>query len=186
MAVRTRKTLKRRCFFFLFLVIPALFLFSQNGDAVQPQGFRGVSLGMDLDTVKGLLLEDPYFDYRGDPDVSFLPRSVESLIECRGNSYVDRAYFQFAEKKLYIMTIVLDLDRIDHYSVFTRLTDKYGPFTSLTPLKVTWEFSDTVLTLERPLALKYIDKEVFDRQLEEGQAKEAVQDISRKRFLENF
>ena len=126
------------------------------------------------------------FDYRGEPDVSFLPRSFDSLIDCAGLSYIRRAYFQFKQKKLYIMTLVLNRDKIDHFSIFTRLSDKYGPFTDLTPSKVTWDFDELLLTLERPLSIKYVDKKTFAEVQEAGKPDPSLRDISRDRFLENF
>ncbi len=151
-----------------------------------PEDFRGLKLGMQLDEVKAMLLNDPYFDYHGEPDVSFLPRSFDSLIECAGLSYVRRAYFQFKQKKLYIMTLVFNNDKIDHYSVFTRLSEKYGPFAALTPSKVTWDFDTMVLTLERPLSIKYVDKKTFAELQETGKPEQSLRDVSRERFLENF
>ncbi len=38
-------------------------------------GFRAIRLGMRLEETKRALQDDPYFVYRGDPDVSFLPLS---------------------------------------------------------------------------------------------------------------
>lgn len=151
-----------------------------------PTGFRGIDLGMDLETVKDKLLEDPFFDYRGEPDVSFLPQTRESLIECAGLSYISRAYFQFNEKKLYIMILVLDEKKIDHYSLFTTLTEKYGSFSTLSPAKVVWETEEILFSLERPLTVKYLDREVFESLKEEGKAEENLRSVTRSRFLEEF
>lgn len=141
---------------------------------------------MELERVKELLREDPYFDYRGDPDVSFLPQTLQTLIECTGNSFIERAFFQFHEQRLAVMILVLDRKKIGHYSVFTKLTKRWGPFTSLTPFKVTWDFENLLLALERPLAIKYIDKLVYGQQLKEGEAEESLRKTSLDRFLENF
>jgi hypothetical protein len=174
----------------ILLTLTPYALTAQSGESKQdistPTGFRDISLGLDVNEVKERLQNDPYFDYRGDPDVSFLPQSQDSLIECRGNYYVKRAYFQFAEKKLYIIIILLDRKRIDHYSVFSKLTERYGPFTALTPRKVSWDFENVLFSLERPLALKYIDRPTFEQRLQDGKAAEDLRDISRDRFLENF
>lgn len=160
---------------------------SESGAPVKaPRGFRSIELGMELDRVKEHLREDPYFDYRGDPDVSFLPQTYQTLIECTGSSYIERAFFQFHEQRLAVMILVLDRKKIDHYSVFTNLTKKWGAFTSLTPFKVTWNFEDLLLALERPLAIKYIDKNVYEQQLVEGEAEENLRKTSLDRFLENF
>jgi hypothetical protein len=177
--------MKTKGIVFLLIVLVPPILIAQTGDSV-PRGFRDIILGLELETVKDRLMKDPYFDYRGDPDVSLLPQSQDSLIECHGNSYVKRAYFQFDEKRLYIIIIILDRTKIDHYSVFTRLIERYGPFSALNPQKVTWEFEDVLFSLERPLAIKYIDRPTFERRLQEGKAEEDLRDISRARFLENF
>src|SRR5579864_7469505 len=101
---------------------------SPAAPAVQPppMQFRGISLGMGIDDVKAALKADPLFRYRGDPDVSFLPQSNQYLIECDGATYIRRAYFQFADSRLFIMILVLDPLSLDHYSLFSALTAKYG------------------------------------------------------------
>ena len=141
---------------------------------------------MGLDEVKAALQQDPYFNYRGDPDVSFLPLSDQTLIECEGTSYIERAYFQFSEKKLFTITLVLDSTQIDHYSLFTRLSEKYGPHSELNPSRVLWHFAAVDFSLERPLTVRYIDRKAFEAQRTRGTAKEALDDISRRRFLEQF
>ncbi len=151
-----------------------------------PMGFRGFKLGMTVDQVKSLLLEDLYFDYRGEPDVSFMPETTQVLIECEGFSFIDRAYFQFNDGKLYILILVLNEDKVDHYSLFTTLIEKYGDFTSLDPLKVEWQLEKIRLFLERPLSVKYVDIEVFNRITEQGEADEQERDLSRQQFLDQF
>ncbi len=157
-------------------------------DSVQtePVGFRNIRLGMTVDQVKSLLLEDPYFDYRGDPDVSFTPETTQILIECEGFSFIKRAYFQFNNERLYILILVLNEYKVDHYSLFTTLIDKYGDFTNLDPLKVEWQFENILLFLERPLSVKYIDIDVFNKIIEQGEADELERDISRQQFLDQF
>lgn len=149
-------------------------------------GFRAIQLGMLLDDSKRALQQDPYFNYRGDPDVSFLPLSQQTLIECGGTSYISRAYFQFQGQRLATITLVLDASQLDHYSLFMRLTEKYGPHSELNPQRILWRFASVDLALERPLTVKYVDRKVFDEQQTRGVAKEALDDISRRRFLEQF
>jgi hypothetical protein len=149
-------------------------------------GFRAIRLGMGLEETKRALQADPYFDYRGDPDVSFLPLSQATLIECAGTSYISRAYFQFSEGRLFTITLVLDDSRIDYYSLYTRLTEKYGSHSELNPSRVLWRFASVDFSLERPLTVKYIDRTTFERQRTRGVAREALDDISRRRFLEQF
>jgi hypothetical protein len=150
------------------------------------KGFRGIELGMDMDKVKELLLNDAYFNYRGDPDIYILPLKEQTLIECEGNSYVKRAYFQFHEKKLFIMIISLNQSRLDYFTLLSTLTEKYGQPQSFSPSKAVWSVNNIQLSLERPLTVKYIESTVFSELKEQGQAEEKAQDISRKDFLEEF
>lgn len=152
----------------------------------EPAGFRNIKLGMTVDQVKSILLEDPYFDYRGEPDVSFTPETTQVLIECEGYSYIKRAFFQFYEERLYILILILNEDKVDHYSLFTTLTDKYGNFTSLDPLKILWKFENINLYLEKPLSVKYVDMDVFNKITDLGKADENDRDVSRQQFLEQF
>jgi hypothetical protein len=172
-----------RLLLLLILLLPAQG-FAQDGEG--PQGFRGIRLGMTLDEVKAGLLDDPLFAYRGDPDVSFLPLPAQTLIECRGNSYLDRAYFQFHEDRLYIMILALDRDTLDYYTLYRTLTAKYGETSSLSPTDAVWVFPSLRLSLEKPLSVKYIDRQVFALLQEAGKAQESLRDLSKERFLEQF
>jgi hypothetical protein len=154
--------------------------------AEQPGGFRDVELGMHIDTVKELLADDPFFDYRGEPDVSFLPEPQRSLIECPGNLFIHRAYFQFHEERLYSIIVELNQQKLDYYTMFTTLTGKYGESTSLDPSEAVWNFPQVRMSLEKPLTVKYVDKNVFHSLKESGKAEENLEAITREKFLENF
>ena len=135
-----------------------------------PSSFRAIGLGMTVDEVKEALRKDALYRYRGDPDVSFLPLSSETLIECEGSSYLGRAYFQFAGGKLYVLILVLDQRKLDHYSLFTAFTAKYGEPVSFNPTEAVWQSGTVRFSLERPLTVKYIDRGVFQEQVARGAA----------------
>lgn len=151
-----------------------------------PSTFRGITLGMGIDDVKTALKSDPLFRYRGDPDVSFLPQTSQYLIECEGTTYIRRAYFQFADGKLFIMILVLNQLLIDHYSLFNTLSLKYGPPTTLDPQEGVWETSDVRFSLERPLTVKYVDNRTFSAILARGGAQKDLEQVSRESFLAQF
>jgi hypothetical protein len=159
---------------------------AQEGPAAPPRGFRGIELGMDLEQVKAKLLEDPLFAYRGDPDVSLLPQPPQTLIECAGSSFLRRAYLQFNEQKLYILILVLAPDRLDYYTLFSTLSEKYGDPASLDPTEAVWDFPGLRLSLERPVSVKYIDTEVFERLQVAGRAERDLWEISKSDFLDQF
>jgi len=151
-----------------------------------PRSFRDIELGMSMDEVKAVLASDGIFVYRGEPDVSLLPRPDESLIEVSGLSFVRRAFFQFYEGKLFVMIFALNEKEMDHYSVFTSLSAKYGKPDSLSPSESVWMDDATRMSVERPLAVKYIDMAVFDALKAEGQAQKSYEEILRADFLGGF
>jgi hypothetical protein len=151
-----------------------------------PMGFRSVSMGMSLDEVKAALKADPLFRYRGDPDVSFLPQSSQYLIECEGNSYLRRAYFQFADSRLFIMIMVLDTQRLDHFSLFSALSAKYGLPAALSPQESVWQSEQIRFSLERPLTVKYIDRKIFSALLATDGAPGDLDQLSRETFIAQF
>jgi hypothetical protein len=158
----------------------------EGGTVKPPRGFRSIQLGMELEQVKGLLMEDPLYDYRGDPDISFLPLPPQTLIETSGSSFVRRAYFQFEEDLLYIIILSMDPDRLDYYTLYSTLSGKYGPPTGLDPTEAVWQFEGLRLSLERPLNVKYIDSTVFEALKEEGQVQADLWEISKDNFLRQF
>ncbi|MBN1685161.1 MAG: hypothetical protein JW852_00825, partial [Spirochaetales bacterium] len=151
-----------------------------------PVGFAGIEMGMELEAVKDMLRRDSQFRFRGDPDVSMLARPNESLIETEGTSFIERAYFQFFEGKLYTIILALNPERLDHYTMYSQLVDRYGEPASLDPTQVVWEFDSIRMVLERPLSVKYIDTLVFDEILRQNARAESLNALSRERFLEQF
>ncbi|MBN1615719.1 MAG: hypothetical protein JW875_00290 [Spirochaetales bacterium] len=148
--------------------------------------YRSITLGMDIESVKEQLLSDGIFGYRGDRDVSLLPYKNRSLIETSGSSFIKRAFFQFYEEKLYIMIFMIDVDRMDYYSLYTTFVTKYGEPTSLDPAKALWKDERVIVTLERPLTVKYVDQAVFQSLIADDSTGKAASDILREEFLGDF
>jgi hypothetical protein len=151
-----------------------------------PRSFRNLSLGMSMDEVKEALKADGLFSYRGDPDVSLLPRPNESLMEVSGLSYIRRAFFQFHEDRLFVMIFAINESKMDHYSVFTSINSKYGKPQSLSPAESIWDDGATRLSVERPLAVKYIDLDIFNSLKEAGRAEQSWEELLRIEFLDAF
>jgi hypothetical protein len=63
---------------------------------------------------------------------------------------------------------------------------KYGDPARLDPAEAVWEFPGVRLSLERPLSVKYLDSERFEALRLQGQAGEALSEVSKKAFLEEF
>jgi hypothetical protein len=139
-----------------------------------------------LDDLKAALIRDNLFHFRGDRDVSFLPIREQTLVETTGSSFIRRAYFQLSGEIVYIMSFTLDTRLVDHYSVFTSFVRRYGEPVSLSPGEAVWESEETRVSIERPLTIKYIDRTVFDRLIEESRNLENRQLLRREEFLAEF
>jgi hypothetical protein len=174
---------------FLFVFPGSARLFAQTPPSSAqplPRGFRGIMLGMDLDQVKQALRADPLFGYRGEPDVSLIPQTHQYLIESAGSSYIRRAYFQFADRRLLTMILVLDSEKLDYFSLFSALSAKYGQPTSLSPEESVWESDSVRLSLEKPLTVKYLDPKAFASLVPAGGAPTDLDRLSREKFIEQF
>ena len=164
---------------------PRRSLAPENPDDL-PRQFRNLALGMGLEDLKSALTRDSLFTFRGDRDVSFLPVKEQTLVETTGLSYIRRAYFQLVQESVYIMSFSLDTRFMDHYSVFTAFIKKYGEPLSLSPAEAIWDDGETRVSIERPLTVKYIDKTVFNRLIEESRTEEKLQLLLREEFLGDF
>lgn len=158
----------------------------EGSPAALPRGFRGIELGMGREEVTALLAVDNLFYYRGDPDVSLLDRPDETLVEVSGLSYVKRAFFQFKEDKLFVMIFSLNEAKIDHYSVYTAMTAKYGKPASFSPGEIVWSDSSVRVSVERPLSVKYVDVPAWEKLVAGGDAKASYEETFRKDFLDGF
>jgi hypothetical protein len=151
-----------------------------------PRSYRETSLGMSLEDLKAGLVRDAIINFRGDRDVSFLPSREQSLVETTGFSFIRRAFFQLRDGKVFIMAYALNTQLVDHYSVFTAFTEKYGEPVYLDPKQAVWESEDTRVAIERPLTVKYIDKRVFNDIVNESALIESAGIRRRQEFLDDF
>ena len=146
---------------------------------------------MSFEQVKKALRDNLDFGYRGDRDVSLLPGENRMLIETdastyAGFSYLERCWFQFYEDKLYIITINIDREKMDHYSIFDALCKKYGNPDSVSPEKSVWKNKRVTMSLERPLTLKYVDQERFDSLQKKSKVNPTGTEVTREMFLEGL
>ena len=150
------------------------------------RGFSSIRLGMALDEAKEALQTDPHFRYRGDPDVQFLPLTEIPLIETEGRVFVDRAVLQFQDDDLAVIALMLDRTRLDYFSVYESLVSSYGQPTRLDPGQAVWEDGRTRIALERPLTVKYIDVPTLNAIIESGRMEDALDEVTRERFLDQL
>ena len=151
-----------------------------------PYGYSTVQLGMTLEETQTALLKDPDFGYRGERDVSLLPGENRQIIETKGGSFLDNCWFQFYDNYLYIISINVNQEFMDYYSIFSTLCKKYGNPIYLDPEKATWEDKDVILSLEKPLCLKYTDAKISDQILEQAEVQQATIEYLRQGFLDSL
>lgn len=156
-----------------------------------PNGYKSVKLGMSLEETKEELVKDSDFGFRGERDVSLLPSANKELIEtdsstALGSNFLERCWFQFYNDELYIITININRNKIDYYSIFTTLCEKYGEPTSLSPQSATWKTNDVTMSLEKPLTLKYIENNIFKETQNYSNINLSATEITQKMFLDEL
>lgn len=174
----------KKLFFLSTFLIFSIFAFSQN----LPKGYGGVELGMSVTQTKKKLKENSDFGYNGDRDVSLLPGENKILIETEAfpDTFLERCWFQFFEDKLYSITINVNLEKMDYYSIFSTLCKKYGNPVSVNPEKSVWKNNSVQMSLERPLTLKYLDLKVFEKLQNQSTVGPSATEITREMFLESL
>ena len=189
--------MKKKIFLFSFIfLLYSINIFSQQKQTVAskqklPFGYKNIMLGMTLQETKEELLRNPDFGYHGDRDVSLVPGSNQILIETDTSlnfspSFLTRSWFQFYDDKLYIMTINFNRNKIDYYSIFRTLSEKYGEPDSLDPQKSVWKDNDVTVILEKPLSIKYIDNETYDELSNYSNISKSAEENVRQMFLDEF
>jgi hypothetical protein len=157
-----------------------------SAQAALTPGFDVFRLGMSLNELKAALKNNSFFLYSGEPDVTILSRPNTNLIDVPGITYFSRGVFQVIDGRLYSMTFELNPDQLDYFGMYTALTKKYGEPTALDPSSARWESAAVRLSLEKPLTVKYIDMPVYQKMQKDGRAQEALTNLTREKFLENF
>ena len=151
-----------------------------------PAGYGTVKLGMSVEEVKTELKKNSDFGYRGDRDVSLLPSTKETIIETDASknpySFFSRCWFQFIDGKLFSITLNLNKEKLDYFGIYSSLAKKYGTPAEINPSLAKWSDSKTIMSLEKPLTLKYIDAQKL-KALEE---KSGVQKTYEEKTVEDF
>lgn len=179
--------MKNKFFVFILLSFLSFSLFSQE----LQNGYGGVALGMSISETKEALLKNTDFGYRGDRDVSLSPGQNQTIIETDAThfgdlSYLTQCWFQFYNDKLYAITININTNKIDYYTLFSTLSKKYGNPDSLNPTKATWKNESITMSLEKPLSVKYIDNSISNEISKHANIQKAGEELTKELFLEGF
>lgn len=174
----------------IFLTYFIFILFPQFAKEL-PNGYKNIQLGMTLEETKNNLIKDSSFGYHGEIDVSLVPSNQTTLIETDaqrglGSNFLSHCWFQFYDEKLFIITINVNQNRMDYYSIFTTLTKKYGEPDTISPNAASWKNEQVTVSLEKPLTLKYIDNETFDQLQNYSNIQKSAEEETRQMFLDEL
>jgi hypothetical protein len=184
--------LSRKFLSLIFWTLSCSVLFAQQQNNQENQSeapsrtFSSISLGMSYDAVLDALETDTNFIFRGKPDVSMLDPLDRTTIEVRGAGFVHRGFFSFYDDQLFSITIVMNPNYIDYFTLWKTLSDRYGQPTDLNPMRSIWEDDTTRLQLEHPATLKYLDTAIFNELLGRSNTEQSTIDRSRDRFLDGL
>lgn len=170
---------------FILCLLPLCAQEQQNA-ADLPTGFSSITLGLTFEQVSEALKNDGNFNYRGQPDVTMRESPDRSVIETAGMTFISRAFFSFADDKLYAITLMMNPERLDYFTLFTRLQAQYGAVTDLSPVRAFWANDTVQLSLERPLIIKYLDLGVFNELRENSATNRSARIMSRDDFLDTL
>ena len=78
------------------------------------------------------------------------------------------------------------VNKMDYYSIFTKLVEKYGEPDTFSPQAATWKDDDVTMSLEKPLTLKYIDNKIFEQTQNYSNIQKSPTEITREMFLDGL
>lgn len=178
-------SLKKTIIYFSIFLLSGVYFYANE----LPHGYKDVILGMSLEETKDALLKEPDFGYHGERDVSLIPHTNKVLIETDaekglGSNFLSRCWFQFHNNQLFTITININTNKMDYYSVFTTLCKKYGEPQNFDPNSATWKNEDVTMSLEKPLTLKYIDNKLFEDTQNYSNVPSSPQELTQEMFLD--
>lgn len=139
-----------------------------------------------MDQIKELLLTHGDFSYRGEPVVTLMEREGVQVIEAPGAFFIRYGYFQFENDLLVGITLEMNQSQLDHHRFFRHFYEKYGRPGKMNPLVARWEDESTYLLLERPLTIKYLERQSIEEALEGQREEISIMEMSREAYIEQF
>lgn len=161
---------------------------SQDQKLLEPaRFFTNISLNMSYDDVLDALSNNPHFVFRGVPDVSLLDPIDRTVIEVQGAGFVYRGFFSFYQDKLFSISIVINQNLLDYFTLWNQLHKLYGHPDDINPMRSIWKNDLTHMSLEQqPVTLKYLDINIFNELIGKSNSEQSAIDKSRGRFLEEL
>jgi hypothetical protein len=177
----------------LFFLLLCFFVVSVSAFAEDlPSGYKKYLFGMSMDEVKETIKDDSLLKNVREEVLSVGIEPDKEILtvygDRRNGGYVEKAYFQFNEDKLFYIYLELSQKKVGYYSLLKSMTDKYGNATNLEPKKASWENDSVRIQIEKPCVLKYVDVKTWDSlsSMEADMEARKIEKIEREKFLEDL
>lgn len=153
------------------------------GSTTLPTGYKNYNFGDSIETIRSSLDKDTMFLYEGEPDVTMIEPPDRTTIGVAGREMLENGFFVFYQEKLYEIILEVNPEYLDYFALYMQLYKKYGEPKELNPQRVLWESDNTILTLERSLFVKYLDKKTFEEVTEKMELRKGEEAQTRDEFL---
>lgn len=129
-----------------------------------------------------LLLPPHYFEN----PLALDPDNGETYISLEPNRYITSGRFLFKDNALYAILITYNKKQFSFLDILAALTRKYGPGKYVSAKKITWVAGGREIILERPNIVKYYDKDVGEKVLEDYRARKDNNAENRTELLDGL
>jgi hypothetical protein len=136
-----------------------LFLLPAVTARCEEKGFFGIRLGMTRSEVIQKAEETDIILVPKNRDVEFFPVEDRKILTLSIEPEVPFIYCQFYDDILLALTAVFDEHHIDYYTLTAEMENRYGGHDRITPSWREWEVDGTLIKVEKPAVVKYMDLE---------------------------
>lgn len=125
-------------------------------------GWSEYKLGADINEIIDLLKNDSSLTPKTDPESDISEEVNEYFISLMPTRFFDNFYFQFINKKCYLIRIIYSKKYFSYLKLYNKLKGKYGIPSILSSKKAVWINNEKSISLERPTVIKYIDNKLYN------------------------
>ncbi len=144
----------------VLMLLPVLsFLLLPAAARGEEKGFFGIRLGMTRSEVIQKAEETDIILVPKNRDVEFFPVEDRKILTLSIEPEIPFIYCQFYDDILLALTAVFDERHIDYYTLTAEMENRYGGHNRITPYWREWEVDGTLIKVEKPAVVKYMDLE---------------------------
>jgi hypothetical protein len=141
------------------ILLNVFFILLPQAARCEEMGFFGISIGMTRSEVIRKAEETDIILVPKNRDVEFFPVEDRKILTLSIEPEVPFIYCQFYDDILLALTAVFDERYIDYYALAAEMEKNYGGHVRITPSWREWEVDGTLIKVEKPAVVKYMDLE---------------------------